>query len=176
MPSTSKWTDYPYSLKAEGDWFYTLGVNRFVFHTFVHQPYTTGFPGMTMGPFSTHFDRNNTWTEQAYGWGNYLRRSQYLLQQGLTVADICYFKGDEPESGVPDIYPIMPAGIKGDVAGRDALFIGLTGTDADFILGLAQSRKNRSFIGIRLAGAGKTCFCYRKSIWLMHIHYLTINL
>lgn len=122
MPSTSKWTDYPYSLKAEGDWFYTLGVNRLVFHTFVHQPYTTGFPGMMMGPFGTHFDRNNTWTEHAYGWINYLQRSQYLLQQGLTVADVCYFKGDEPESGVPDIYPMMPDGITGDVVGRDALF------------------------------------------------------
>ncbi|MCW0482389.1 glycosyl hydrolase [Gaoshiqia sediminis] len=122
MPATSKWTDYPYSLKAEGDWFYTLGVNRLVFHVFVHQPYTTGLPGMTMGPFGTHFDRNNTWTEQAFGWINHLRRSQFLLQQGLTVADICYFQGDNPHSGVPDIYPLMPKGIRGDVVGRDALF------------------------------------------------------
>jgi len=122
MPATSKWTDYPYSLKAEGDWFFTLGINRLVFHTFVHQPYTTGQPGMTMGPFGSHFDRNNTWTEQAYGWTEYLQRTQYLLQQGLTVADVCYFKGDEPESGVPDIYPQLPQGISGDVVGRDALF------------------------------------------------------
>ncbi|MGY5354132.1 glycosyl hydrolase [Wenyingzhuangia sp. IMCC45467] len=122
MPLTSKWTDYPYSLKAEGDYFFSLGVNRLVFHVFVHQPYTTGFPGMTMGPFGTHFDRNNTWTEQAYGWINYLKRSQYLLQQGLTVADVCYFKGDEAVSGVPDTYSILPKGYVGDVVGTDALF------------------------------------------------------
>lgn len=122
MPLTSKWTDYPYSLKAEGDFFFSLGVNRLVFHVFVHQPYTTGFPGMTMGPFGTHFDRNNTWTEQAYGWTNYLRRSQYLLQQGLTVADVCYFKGDEAVSGVPDTYNILPNGYVGDVVGTDAIF------------------------------------------------------
>lgn len=124
MPLTSKWTEYPYSLKAEGDFFYSLGINRLVFHVFVHQPYTTGFPGITMGPFGTHFDRNNTWTEQAYGWINHVRRSQYLLQQGLSVVDICYFKGDEAVSGVPDIYVngIVPSGYKGDVVGRDALF------------------------------------------------------
>ncbi|MFD0991107.1 glycosyl hydrolase [Mariniflexile jejuense] len=122
MPLTSKWTNYPYSLKAEGDYFFSLGINRLLFHTFVHQPYTTGFPGMTMGPFGTHFDRNNTWAEQAYGWINYLRRSQYLLQQGLTVADVCYFKGDEAASGVPDIYNILPKGYVGDVVGTDALF------------------------------------------------------
>ncbi len=134
MPATSKWTDYPYSLKAEGDWFYTLGINRLVFHTFVHQPYTTGFPGITMGPFGTHFDRNNTWTEQASGWTDYLRRAQYLLQQGLSVADVCYFKGDEPESGVPDIYPLMPEGIVGDVIGRDALFSRFSIQDGKIVL------------------------------------------
>ncbi|WP_140487943.1 glycosyl hydrolase [Flavobacterium sp. GSA192] len=123
MPLTSKWTEYPYSLKAEGDFFYTLGINRLVFHVFVHQPYTTGFPGMTMGPFGTHFDRNNTWTEQAYGWINHVRRAQYLLQQGLSVVDVCYFKGDEAVSGIPDLYAngYLPAGYRGDVIGRDAL-------------------------------------------------------
>lgn len=120
MPELSKWTDYPYSLKAEGDYFFSLGVNRLVFHTFVHQPYTTGFPGMTMGPFGMHIDRNNTWTEQAFAWTGYLKRSQYLLQQGLAIADVCYFKGDEPESGVPDIYTFMPYGYAGDVIGADA--------------------------------------------------------
>ncbi len=134
MPATSKWTDYPYSLKAEGDWFYTLGINRLVFHTFVHQPYTTGFPGMTMGPFGTHFDRNSTWTDQAHSWIGYIRRVQYLLQQGQSVAEVCYFKGDEPQSGVPDIYPMMPDGIVGDVIGRDALFTRFSIQDGEIVL------------------------------------------
>ena len=121
MPATAKWTDYPYSLKAEGDYFFTLGINRLVFHTFVHQPYTTGLPGMTMGPFGAHFDRNNTWTEQAYGWTSHLKRAQYLLQQGLAIADVCYFKGDNPESGIPDIYYFLPRGYAGDVTGADGL-------------------------------------------------------
>lgn len=121
MPATSKWTDYPYSLKAEGDYFFSLGINRLVLHTYVHQPFQTAQPGMTMGPFGTHFDRNNTWTNQAYGWTDYLKRAQYLLQQGLVVADTCYFKGDDPTSGIPDPYLIMPAGYLADVVGPDAL-------------------------------------------------------
>lgn len=121
MPEHARWSDYPYSLKAEGDYFYSLGVNRLVFHTFVHQPYSTGLPGMTMGPFGMHIDRHNTWTGQAHAWTAYLTRSQYLLQQGLAVSDICYFKGDEPESGVPDIYQLLPYGYAGDVIGADVL-------------------------------------------------------
>lgn len=121
MPLTSKWGEYPYSLKAEADWFYSLGVNRLALHVFVHQPYTTGFPGMTMGPFGTHFDRNDVWTEQAKGWLNYTTRSQYLLQQGIPVIDICYYKGDNPGSGIPDVYPLLPKGYKADVIGFSAL-------------------------------------------------------
>jgi hypothetical protein len=122
MPATSGSTGYPYTLKAEGDWFYTLGINRLIFNVFVHQPYTTGFPGMTAGPYRVHFDRNNTWTEKANGWIDYLRRTQFILQQGLTIADICYFMGDEPQSDVPDIYPLLPEGYAFDVIGTDALF------------------------------------------------------
>jgi hypothetical protein len=125
MPITSRWTEYPYSLKAEADWFYTIGISRLVFHTFVHQPYTTGLPGMTMGPFGTHFDRNSTWTHDLSSWTGYLHRVQYLLQQpGKVVADLCYFKGEGIASGIPDrsrIRPAIPKGYAMDVIGADAL-------------------------------------------------------
>lgn len=139
MPATSKWTDYPYSLKAEGDYFYTLGVNRLTFHVFVHQPYMTGKPGMTMGPFGMHIDRNNTWTEQAHAWTKVLQRTQYVLQQGLAVADICYFKGDNPESGIPDIYNQLPAGYAGDVCQSTAPMV---------YRQPAQTRPEKKFFGL----------------------------
>jgi hypothetical protein len=101
-PSNTRWTEAPYGLKADGDWIYTTGVNRLVFHTMVHQPYTTGLPGMTMGPFGTHFDRNSTWSRQAYGWVGYLTRAQNLLQQGLAVVDVCYFEGENLRADAPD--------------------------------------------------------------------------
>ena len=101
-PETTRWTETPYGLKPDGDWIFTAGVNRLVFHTMVHQPYTTGLPGMTMGPFGTHFDRNSTWSRLAYGWTSYLSRTQCILQQGLPVADVCYFEGENPRSDAPD--------------------------------------------------------------------------
>jgi len=121
MPATAKWTDYPYSLKSEGDYFFSIGVNRLVFHTIVHQPYDSGKPGMTMGPFGMHLDRNNSWAGQAYGWLNYVKRAQYLLQEGTAAADICYFKGDDPRSGIPDVYGFIPKGYKADVIGSVVL-------------------------------------------------------
>ncbi len=105
---------------------FTAGINRLVFHTTVHQPYTTGLPGMTMGPFGTHFDRNSTWNRQASGWTSYITRTQYLLQQGLFVADICYFKGENPSSGIPDIRAMLPSGYAADVANRDVILNRMT--------------------------------------------------
>lgn len=124
MPKLSKWSGYPVAFKSQADYFYALGINRLVFHVMVHQPYTTGFPGMTMGPYGTHFDRNNTWTGQAAEWVDCLSRTQYLLQQGWPVADILYFKGEEPESGIPDLNyvdPPVPKSLAGDVIGPDVL-------------------------------------------------------
>ena len=124
MPSTSRWTQYPYALKNQGDHIYSLGINRFVFHVFVHQPHTSCLPGMTMGPYGTHFDRNSTWIEQSREWIRYISRTQYLLQSGLAVCDICYFKGEDPASGIPDINyvdPPTPRNLAGDVIGPDVL-------------------------------------------------------
>ncbi|HEX3583707.1 MAG TPA: glycosyl hydrolase, partial [Thermoanaerobaculia bacterium] len=39
----------PYSVKAVGDRMFCQGVNRCVFHTYVHQPWRGLVPGMTMG-------------------------------------------------------------------------------------------------------------------------------
>ncbi len=124
MPSTSRWTEYPYALKSQGDHIYSMGINRLVFSVFVHQPNTSGLPGMTMGPYGSHFDRNSTWTDQSTEWINYITRTQYLLQQGLPVCDICYFKGEDPGSGIPDINyvdPPTPKYLAGDVIGPDVL-------------------------------------------------------
>ena len=83
-----KWKNYPFRLKPLGDEVFTLGVNRLVFHRYAHQPWLDRKPGMTMGTFGLHFDRTETWWEQARAWLAYLARCQYLLQQGTFVADL----------------------------------------------------------------------------------------
>ena len=47
---------------------------------------------MSMGPWGLHYERTQTWWEQSKAWHEYLARCQYLLQQGLFVADVCYLQ------------------------------------------------------------------------------------
>ncbi|MCU0784545.1 MAG: glycosyl hydrolase, partial [Verrucomicrobia bacterium] len=56
------WRQYPTSMKNQGDWALAMGINRFVYHTFAHQPLGGEYkPGMTMGPYGVHWDRGQTW-------------------------------------------------------------------------------------------------------------------
>ncbi len=121
MPELSKFTEYPSALKADGDWMFTNGVNRLVFHVYAHQPHPTAQPGMVMGPFGTHFNRNNTWFSKAGDYFQYLRRCQYVLQSGLFVADAAYFQGEEV-LGPVDFQNPNP-GYAFDVLSRDALLL-----------------------------------------------------
>ncbi|MGZ3838901.1 MAG: glycosyl hydrolase [Flavisolibacter sp.] len=88
--STEKWLSHPANIKDLGDWAFCEGINRFVFHRFAMQPYENIKPGISMGPWGLHYERTQTWWEQSLPWHQYLARCQYLLQQGLFVADICY--------------------------------------------------------------------------------------
>jgi len=87
---------YPYKLKARGDYFYCQGLNRVIFHTYVHQPWTNALPGMTMTRYGMQFNRNNTWFEKSTSWVEYLTRCQYLLQEGQFAADLCFLTSEEP--------------------------------------------------------------------------------
>jgi hypothetical protein len=108
--SQSRWTEYPYALKALGDFMWTQGLNKFVFHRFAMQPNPdpTAVPGMTMGPWGGHFDRTNTWFEQGRAWMQYIQRSQFLLQQGQFVGDLVYFAGEDSPVRNPDESRLNP--------------------------------------------------------------------
>ncbi len=88
------WQHHPASIKALGDWAFCEGINRFVFHRYAMQPWLNVKPGMSMGPWGLHYERTETWWEQSAAWHEYLSRCQFLLQQGLFIADICFL---EPE-------------------------------------------------------------------------------
>ncbi|MBT7163013.1 MAG: hypothetical protein HN904_09550, partial [Victivallales bacterium] len=108
-PNAGRWQQHPYALKAQGDAAYCAGVNRIIYHRYAHQPWLDRLPGMTMGQWGTHFDRTATWWEQGKDWLTYQARCQYLLQQGLYVADVSFYCGeDAPNSlrggGLPNGY------------------------------------------------------------------------
>ena len=93
--SAEKWLAHPASIKALGDWAFCAGINRFVFHRYALQPWDDVRPGMSMGPWGLHYERTQTWWEQSRAWHEYLARCQFMLQQGLFVADLCFLA---PES------------------------------------------------------------------------------
>ena len=118
---TARWEEYPYSLKALGDLMFSLGLNQMYFHRYAHQPHPTAAPGMTMGPWGFHFDRTNTWFEQSGPWLQYLSRAQYLLRQGVYVADVLYFLGERPPDVSQFAMPVLPAGYNFDLVNAEAL-------------------------------------------------------
>ena len=114
------WQNYPYSLKAQGDDAWTMGLNRFIFHRFVHQPNVNVAPGMSMGNIGFHFDRTNTWWEMGRQWLKYVARSQYLLQQGSIVADVLYLVSEDVPGGSHSAWnPELPYSYWGDQANAE---------------------------------------------------------
>lgn len=123
-PYYSKWQEYPFSMKAQGDYMYTMGLNRFIFHRYAHQPHPTAVPGMTMGQWGFHFDRTNTWFYQGKKWLEYATRCQYLLQQGIFVGDVMCFTGEEApcdDITMGVLHPDLPRGYDFQFANRDIL-------------------------------------------------------
>lgn len=128
-PSVSSWQEHPYLMKSLGDFMFTRGLNQIIFHTYAHQPHPTAKPGMTMGPFGCMFNRNNTWWDPGRVWLEYLRRCQYMLQQGTFVGDILYFVGEDPQTAAPHeniLDPPLPKGYDYDFVDTEAIISRLT--------------------------------------------------
>lgn len=90
------WKQHPASMKSQTDWAFAAGINRLTYHTFQHQALQDECrPGMTMGPYGVHWDRNQTWWPYASAYHRYVSRCQYLLQKGQTVADVLYLVPEE---------------------------------------------------------------------------------
>jgi len=112
----SSWRESPANLKTIGDHYFAAGINQFVFHTFVHQPWLDRPPGLTLLSYGSHFERTNGWLEVAGPpWISYLSRSQFLLQRGLPVADVNFFVGEDapndlPGPDDPGVQARLPAG------------------------------------------------------------------
>lgn len=108
------WTTTPAVLKPLVDRNYAQGLNRVIFHTFVHQPWGDHVkPGMTMFRWGMHMNRNNTWFEQSKPFVEYLSRCQAMLQEGRAVIDICYLVSENSPATAPfeqDLSPKLPVG------------------------------------------------------------------
>ena len=94
------WQADPASLKAQGDWAFCTGVNRFDFHRMQHQPEENRRPGMTMGHYGVQWDRTETWWDMVPAYHQYLARCQFLLQSGAPVSEVCFLAAE----GAPNVF------------------------------------------------------------------------
>jgi hypothetical protein len=110
----------PFMMKQRGDRFFTEGINSTLLHVYVHQPYEDRWPGMNAW-FGNEFNRKNTWFEQFDVFAAYLKRTNFMLQQGTYIADVAYFIGeDAPKmTGVCD--PALPKGYSFDYINGEVL-------------------------------------------------------
>jgi hypothetical protein len=147
---TSRWSDYPYAMKALGDLMFSQGVNRLYFHRYAMQPNPKAAPGMTMGPWGINLDASNTWFKSARPWLDTLSRSQYLLGLGHHAADVLYFVGEDSPNQAeyirPDISPdsnprigthftpSMPAGYQYDFVNAEVLLKSADVRDGKIVL------------------------------------------
>lgn len=133
------WEQGPFFLKPFADRAFAAGINKMMIHTSVHQPFVDDAhkPGMTLGPYGQHFTRNNTWAEQARAWIGYLTRNSYMLQQGLFVADVAYYYGEDGPVTTPgwkNFQPEAPEGYSFDWINSEVLLTRMTVKDGRLML------------------------------------------
>lgn len=111
---------YPATMKQRGDRFFTEGINNTLLHLYIAQPTDEQVPGVNAA-FSSEFNRLNTWFPQLDLFTIYLKRVNFMLQQGLNVADVAYFIGeDAPKmTGITD--PALPKGYQFDYINAEVI-------------------------------------------------------
>ena len=98
----------PGYLKRRFDRFFAEGVNATLLTLFIHQP-DERQPGVTAW-FGNEFHRHNTWFGQMDILNAYIKRCNYMLQQGLDVADIAFFIGEDTPKMTGLLEPACPPG------------------------------------------------------------------
>jgi hypothetical protein len=81
------------NLKPSFDLACTEGLNRVFWHAFVSSPASMGVPGQQYFA-GTHMNPLVTWWKHSRAFFDYINRTQWMLMQGLFVADVLYYYGD----------------------------------------------------------------------------------
>ena len=112
-------TQYPGQMKQRGDRFFTEGINATLLHLYIQQP-DDRVPGINAN-FGNEFNRNNTWFSQMDVFARYLKRCNYMLQQGRYVADVAYFLGEDAPKMTGVRNPELPRGYSFDYVNAEVL-------------------------------------------------------
>lgn len=111
---------YPAMMKQRGDRFFTEGINNTLLHVYISQPSEEREPGMNAW-FSSEFNRLNTWYPQMDLFTSYLKRVNYMLQQGLNIADVAYFIGEDAPKMTGIVEPELPKGYQFDYINAEVI-------------------------------------------------------
>ena len=116
------WERDPWMLKPTMDRVFCEGLNRFVIHTFTHSPREAGLPGNEYFA-GTHINPNTTWWKQGKAFLDWSARNSFMLSQGLFVADVLFYYGDNVTNQVPlkHIDPRLGEGYDYDVVNTDVI-------------------------------------------------------
>ncbi len=116
------WQDGPFDIKSIADRALCDGTNHFTFHTSAHNPPDAGLPGWVYHA-GTHISPSLAWWPKAGPFIDYLSRCSYLLQEGLFVADVCYYYGDQGFNFVPPkhVDPSLGYGYGYDVTNAEVI-------------------------------------------------------
>jgi hypothetical protein len=117
-----QWERSPKDLKGNIDRVFCSGVNRIVWHTFTSSPKEFGLPGNEYFA-GTHLNPNVTWWRQAKDFISYLDRCSFMLQQGIFVADVLYYYGDDVPNFVflKEDYPELDFGYDWDKCSKEII-------------------------------------------------------
>ncbi len=111
---------YPALLKQRCDRFFAEGINNTLLHVYISQPYEDKNPGMN-APFGNEFNRKNTWFSQLDVYLKYIKRTNYMLQQGRNVADVAYFIGEDTPKMTGVTRPELPTGYQFDYINAEVI-------------------------------------------------------
>ncbi len=132
-----KWTEDPYYFKTMGDYNFAMGINKFMLHVWCHQAFDKA-PGVTLNAtYGAVFSGTQTWQKPGKAWYDYIHRCSAMLQQGLPIADVCYFTGEELPSRSylrHDLPLPLNEGYAYDCINRDALMTLASAKDGRLVL------------------------------------------
>ena len=130
-----QWERSPMDLKGNIDRVFCSGVNRIVWHTFTSSPKEFGLPGNEYFA-GTHLNPNVTWWKQSKDFISYLDRNMFMLQQGLFVADVLYYYGDDVPNFVflKEDMPELNFGYDWDKCSKDVILNRVSVNDGKIIL------------------------------------------
>lgn len=118
-------TRHPYRMKQRGDRFFAEGINNTLLHVYIQQAYEDKEPGMNAW-FGNEFNRKNTWFYDMDVFVDYLKRCNFMLQQGTYIADVAYFIGEDTPKMTGVRNPEIPKGYSYDYMNAEVILKYLT--------------------------------------------------